>query len=238
MEINTIPKIERRLYDDHLLSKWLSVPANQLRIIEYNCEPNSTMLFSKVKGIVDFRQLERFNIDDVEEKLIENSSTERQKQHIARERKNGRMKNAPIEKLYENHVKNYMITANVQTLLGVSHGVRLLCEVRSNYTNSPFIASRYSDLKFLYDDSLKDPQIIQIKRGELRDNLLAKSENSRHFLFTYITIEKSYYDFSYQTKKLPLHMQFPTSDSDDRIIGLYEVPQMELENFKQLNVIK
>ena len=33
-------------------------------------------------------------------------------------------------------------------------------------------------------------------------------------------------------------MQFPTSDSDDRIIGLYEVPQIELENFKQLNVIK
>ena len=80
------------------------------------------MFFSKVKGIVDFRQLEQFNIDDVEEKLIENSSTERQKQHIAREPKNGRMKNAPIEKLYENYVKNYMITANIQTFLGVSHG--------------------------------------------------------------------------------------------------------------------
>jgi FtsZ-binding cell division protein ZapB len=56
------------------------------------------MLFSKVKGIVDFRQLEQFNIDDGEKKLIENSSTERQKQRIARERENGRMKNAPIEK--------------------------------------------------------------------------------------------------------------------------------------------
>ena len=149
------------------------------------------MLFSKVKGIVDFRQLEQFVIDDVEKKKIENSSTERQKQYVAREREQGRMKNAPIEKLYENHVKNYMITANVQTLLGVSHGIRLLCEVRSDYTNSLFIVSRYSDLKFLYDDSLKDPETIQIKRGELRNNLLAKSENSRHFLFTYVTIEKS-----------------------------------------------
>jgi hypothetical protein len=129
-----------------------------------------------VKGIVDFRQLEQFNIDDVEMKLIENSSTELQKQHIARDREKVRMKNAPLEKVYENYVKNYMIT-NIQTWFGVSHGVRLLCEVRSNYTNSQFIASRYSDLKFLYDDSLKDPETIQIKRGELRNNLLAKSEN-------------------------------------------------------------
>ena len=135
MEINTIPKIERRLYDDHLLSKWISVPANQLRVIEYNCKGNTNILFSKVKGIVDFRQLEQFNIDDVEMKLIENSSTELQKQHIAREREKGRMKNAPLEKVYENYVKNYMITANIQTWFGVSHGVRLLCEVRSNYTN-------------------------------------------------------------------------------------------------------
>jgi FtsZ-binding cell division protein ZapB len=61
-------------------------------VIEYNCERNDDMLFSKVKGIVDFRQLEQFNIDDGEKKLIENSSTERQKQRIARERENGRMK--------------------------------------------------------------------------------------------------------------------------------------------------
>jgi hypothetical protein len=60
------PKIERRLYDDHLLSRWLSVPANQLRVIEYNCERNADILFSKAKGIVNFRQLEQFIIVDFE----------------------------------------------------------------------------------------------------------------------------------------------------------------------------
>ena len=238
MEINTTPKIERRVYDDHLLGRWLSLPANRLRIIEYNCERNTDMLFSKVNGIVDFRQLEQFNIDDVEKKLLENSSTERQKQRISRERENGRMKNAPIEKLYENHIKDYIITANIQTMLGVSHGVRILCEIRSNYTDSPFISSRYSDLKFLYDDSLNDPERVQIKRGIANNNLFAEFEDSRHFVFTYVTVKKLYYDFNYQTRRLPLHMQFPSSDSDDRITGLYEVPRMELESFKQLSVIK
>jgi hypothetical protein len=55
------------------------------------------MLFSMVKSVVDFRQLRQFDIDEVEQKLIENSNTEQEKQRIAKEREKGRMKNL-IEK--------------------------------------------------------------------------------------------------------------------------------------------
>jgi hypothetical protein len=107
------PKIDRRLYDDSLLSKWLSVRENQLKVVQYNCQKHADMLFSMVKGIMNFRQLRQFDIDDVEKKLIENSNTEQQKHRISKEREKGRMKNAPIEKLYENNVKDYIITANI-----------------------------------------------------------------------------------------------------------------------------
>jgi hypothetical protein len=102
------------------------------------------------------------------------------------------------EKLYENNVKDYIITANIHPLLGLSHAVKILCEVRSNYTNLPFISSRYADLKFLYDNSLNDPETIQMKGGMMEDmpvtKMLATSEDSRYFLFTYITIERPVYE--------------------------------------------
>jgi hypothetical protein len=70
------------------------------------------------------------------------------------------------------------------------------------------------------------------------NNLFAKSEDSRYFLFTYITIEKSYYDFNYQVRRLPLHMLFNRAGSNGKIRGLYEVSQLELEIFKQSKVVK
>jgi hypothetical protein len=127
-------------------------------------------------------------------------------------------------------------------LLGLSHAVMILCEVRSNYTNSPFITSRYEDLKFLHDDSLNDPETIQMKGGMMEDmpvtKMLATSEDSRYFLFTYITIERPVYEIGYKIRQLPTHMQFSTADGNRKISGLYEVPQLELEQFKQLKIVK
>ena len=101
-------------------------------------------------------------------------------------------------------------------MLGLSHAVKILCEVRSNYTNSPFISSRYADLKFLYDDSINDPETIQMKGGMMEDmpvtKMLATSEDSRYFLFTYITIERPVYEIGYEIRQLPTHMQFSTAD--------------------------
>jgi hypothetical protein len=93
----------------------------------------------------------------------------------------------------------------------------------------------------LYDDSLNDPETIQIKGGMMDDipvtKMLAKSEDSRYFLFAYITIESSVYDIGYRIRQLPMHMQFSTADGKN-ISGLYEVPRLELEQFKQPKIVK
>jgi hypothetical protein len=78
-----------------------------------------------------------------------------------------------------------------------------------------------------------------MKGGMMEDmpvtKMLATSEDSRYFLFTYITIERPVYEIGYKIRQLPTHMQFSTADGNRKISGLYKV---ELEQFKQLKIVK
>jgi hypothetical protein len=137
---NLTKRANRRLYEEFLLNKWISIPANQAKIVMYVCKGNANLLFKELLGVWSFEPIIDFNAQEE----IENSYTERVKNWLLKYPEQRTQKDN-LEVLYERQVKDYLIKANVKTIFGVHYTVTLLCEVRSRLS-SRYMDPRISDL--------------------------------------------------------------------------------------------
>ena len=147
---NNLKRGNRRLYEEFLLNKWISIPTNQVKVVVEICKKNPNLLFNELLSILSFEPIIDFNPGE----QIENSDTKRVKNQLIEYHKE-RTEKATLETLYERYVKDYLLKATVKTIFGVPYTVTLHCEVRSRLT-SHYLTSRLSDLRFLYDDTNDD----------------------------------------------------------------------------------
>jgi hypothetical protein len=156
---NLTNRANRRLYEEYLLNKWISIPANQAKVVMYVCNGNPNLLYKELVGICSFEP-----IDFKPEEEIENSYTERVKNWLVKYPEQ-RTQRDNLDVLYEKQVKDYLIKTNVKTIFGVQYTVTLLCEVRSRLS-SRYMDSRLKDLQFLYDDIRDDPRQQQLFKDD------------------------------------------------------------------------
>jgi hypothetical protein len=157
---NLTKRANRHLYEEFLLNKWISIPANQAKVVIDVCKGNPNLLFNELVGICSFDPI----VDFKPEEEIENSHTECVRSWLVEYPKQRTQKDN-LGVLYEKHVKHYLIRANVKTIFGVPYTITLLCEVRSRLS-SRYITSRLDDLQFMYDDTIDDPQQQQLYRDD------------------------------------------------------------------------